>query len=572
MLPLLSPPWLRGFLALAAALLASSLSAQNYQPGQTYFGRSNYIEYLAGDMPVILAAPHGGTLKPAELPDRTYGVINIDANTQSLTRDISDAFIARFGGRPHVIICRLHREKIDCNRAIVEGAQGNPLTEQAWTEFQDFIEAAKTTVSNQWGRGLFLDIHGHGHVLQRLELGYLLSASTLNLSDTTLNSNGAAGNSSIEHLDVLSPATFAQLLRGTNSLGGLLAALGFPSVPSPTFPTPGTNDYFNGGYNTAQHGSRTAGTVSAIQIECNFTNVRDSAINRALFADKLAEATGTYFSNHFGFNLFDRLPTISAISNHVINEDGSTSTINVTLADDLTPAGSLVLAGRSSQPALLPTNGIQLGGSGSARTVRVFPATNQFGIGLITLTATDANGGTTNRSFQVTVNPVNDAPQLAALANRTNRVGITLQLTNVATDVDGDLLTYQLLAGPSNAVLNSLTGILMWRPALAQGDSNHVLQFRVLDNGTNTLSATQSVTITVPPLAIPQVSSVGLTNGQLQLQLTGDTGPDYTVLASSNLVNWAPLFTTNSPALPLWWQDTNATAFQRRFYRAVPGP
>jgi hypothetical protein len=112
----------------------------------------------------------------------------------------------------------------------------------------------------------------------------------------------------------------------------------------------------------------------------------------------------------------------------------------------------------------------------------------------------------------------------------------------------------------------------MWRPALAQGDSNHVLQFRVLDNGTNTLSATQSVTITVPPLAIPQVSSVGLTNGQLQLQLTGDTGPDYTVLASSNLVNWAPLFTTNSPALPLWWQDTNATAFQRRFYRAVPGP
>ena len=30
-----------------------------YVPGQSYFGRNNYIEYLAGNAPVILSAPHG---------------------------------------------------------------------------------------------------------------------------------------------------------------------------------------------------------------------------------------------------------------------------------------------------------------------------------------------------------------------------------------------------------------------------------------------------------------------------------------------------------------------------------
>ena len=31
-----------------------------YVPGQSYFGRNNYIEYVAGNAPVIYSAPHGG--------------------------------------------------------------------------------------------------------------------------------------------------------------------------------------------------------------------------------------------------------------------------------------------------------------------------------------------------------------------------------------------------------------------------------------------------------------------------------------------------------------------------------
>lgn len=34
-----------------------------------------------------------------------------------------------------------------------------------------------------------MDMHGHGHSIQRLELGYLLSATRVNLSDASLDAN-----------------------------------------------------------------------------------------------------------------------------------------------------------------------------------------------------------------------------------------------------------------------------------------------------------------------------------------------------------------------------------------------
>lgn len=36
-----------------------------------------------------------------------------------------------------------------------------------------------------------MDMHGHGHSIQRLELGYLLSGDQVNLSDASLDANVA---------------------------------------------------------------------------------------------------------------------------------------------------------------------------------------------------------------------------------------------------------------------------------------------------------------------------------------------------------------------------------------------
>ena len=51
-------------------LLPVIAAAQSYVPGQTYFGGSQYTEYRAGNLPIIVTAPHGGSLTPPSIPDR----------------------------------------------------------------------------------------------------------------------------------------------------------------------------------------------------------------------------------------------------------------------------------------------------------------------------------------------------------------------------------------------------------------------------------------------------------------------------------------------------------------------
>jgi hypothetical protein len=97
-----------------------------YTPGQSYFGRNNYIEYVAGNAPVIYSAPHGGALTPSEIPDRTAGncggsaTTTTDLNTIELVRAMGARHFARFGTRPHLIISHLARRKLDANRTAEE--------------------------------------------------------------------------------------------------------------------------------------------------------------------------------------------------------------------------------------------------------------------------------------------------------------------------------------------------------------------------------------------------------------------------------------------------------------------
>jgi hypothetical protein len=86
------------------------------------------------------------------------------------------------------------------------------------------------------------------------------------------------------------------------------------------------------------------------------------------------------------------------------------------------------------------------------------------------------------------------------------------------------------------------------------------------------LSATQSFSVTVNPLTQPGLTSIGLSGGSAQFQVSGVNGPDYAVQGSSNLVNWNVLFITNSPAMPFLWTDTNAATMPAQFYRIKVGP
>ena len=295
----------------AASFEVSLFWEQEYVPGQSYYGRNQYIEYMAGDLPLVLSAPHGGYLTPEEIADRTWGTMAQDRQTQELARAIADSVHARTGGYAHIIICRLHRSKLDANREIVEAAQGNPHAQQAWYEYHNFIEDAKATVAEDYDRGFYIDLHGHGHEMQRLELGYLLGSSDLELSDAQLEHPDYVNKSSIRTLALEADSGFVALVRGPTSLGGLLEGRGYPSVPSPAYVHPGGQPYFSGGYNTARHGSRDGGPMSGVQIEANWTGVRDSPANREAFAIALVESLGVYFDLHFRIDLLGPAPLAS---------------------------------------------------------------------------------------------------------------------------------------------------------------------------------------------------------------------------------------------------------------------
>jgi len=244
------------------------------------------VEFVAGDFPLVISVPHGGATAPTKIPDRT-GITVTDSNTIDLARAISLAFASRVGRRPHLVICHLRRTKLDANRDVVEAAQGNAESVQAWTDYHAFIELAMntaTSMSGTNGRGFYIDLHGHGHPIQRLELGYLLTSGQLDLSDAQLNASYSTA-SSLRLALPFTNVSFAELLRGPLSLGGRLGSA-TPSVPSPVVASPGAEPYFEGGYSTERHTARLPG----LQIESNFTGVRDTAANRAAFSDRLVTA------------------------------------------------------------------------------------------------------------------------------------------------------------------------------------------------------------------------------------------------------------------------------------------
>jgi hypothetical protein len=282
-----------------------------FAPGSTYFGASRYIEYIAGNMPIIVSASHGGSILPDGIPDRVAAQCGgeattvRDANTEELAREIGSAFVAATGRYPHVVINRLHRRKLDANRPMREAACGVQPAEIAFREFHAYIDSARTRVLADFGRGWYTDLHGHGHAIPRLELGYQLSAADLRRPDADLNASTLyESRSTIRTFSQESPLSFAALLRGPTSLGALFQAEGFRAVPTPaeTAPLSG-EDYFSGGYNVGTWGCGQGGTLCGVQIEAHSVGVRDTPASLAAFAAAFVRVYATYLRQNFSLEL-----------------------------------------------------------------------------------------------------------------------------------------------------------------------------------------------------------------------------------------------------------------------------
>lgn len=196
------------------------------------------------------------------------------------------------------------------------------------------------------------------------------------------------------------------------------------------------------------------------------------------------------------------------------------------------------------------TNGtVTLGG----KTAKFNSSVNTNALGSFLFKVTDNTGFSYTNVVNVHIISTNNTPPtLAAISSQTINVGANLFITNSATDVDvpAQILIYSLPTGPTNATIISTNGILSWRPLVTQASSTNLFAAVVTDNGTPNLSATQSFCVTVNPLATPTFSAPTLTGGWIGFSINGQTGSDYAVQVSSNLMIWSTQFITNSPAMP----------------------
>jgi len=291
-----NPPMKALFLVIASLLPLLSFAAE---PSASQFGTKNYVEYIPGDLPLILSSPHGGDLKPDEIPNRRFGVMGGDANTQQLTKAVAEE-IAKLGGhRPHLILSHLHRSKLDPNREIGEAAQGNADAIKAWQEYHQFIEKAREAVVKQHGQAFLIDMHGQSHPGERVELGYLHKPAELDQPAEKLNAPSFVAQGSLAHLMKKSKLPYVELLHGKASFGALLEDKGYRATPSPRLPVP-DQPFFSGGYTIVRH---CKAPTTGFQLEANRIRLRDTEANRRQFAHTLASVLEEYLREHLGIAL-----------------------------------------------------------------------------------------------------------------------------------------------------------------------------------------------------------------------------------------------------------------------------
>ena len=162
-------------------------------------------------------------------------------------------------------------------------------------------------------------------------------------------------------------------------------------------------------------------------------------------------------------------------------------------------------------------------------------------------------------------------PTMAPVPNQTANVGMTLLVTNTASDSDSGTLSFTPASTlPAFALLNSSSGIFTWRPHVSQANTTNMVQVQVTDSSSG-LSATNAFNVVVNAVTNPVVGGLTVSPGQVSMTINGPQGPDYTLLTSTNLTSWQALFTTNGPVMPLTLVDTNVND-NARFYWIQIGP
>ena len=124
----------------------------------------------------------------------------------------------------------------------------------------------------------------------------------------------------------------------------------------------------------------------------------------------------------FDGEIYNSPPTIESIDDHVINEN-ETAEVRVVVDDVEVYSSKLEVTADSSNPALVPSEGIEIDSSGSKRTVIITPASGAFGEAVITFTVSDGEKQAAT-AFTLTVNESSEPSVLTVARGGEGKVAL----------------------------------------------------------------------------------------------------------------------------------------------------
>jgi len=123
-----------------------------------------------GDLPIIISAPHGGTMGIPGVPERkgegmkTGGAgffAGRDENTELLAAAIAREIESSLEKKPFFVIAKAHRKFVDANRPSEVGVE-HPRAREVCDAYRGTLAKFCDDVQTRFGLGLLIDVHGQG--------------------------------------------------------------------------------------------------------------------------------------------------------------------------------------------------------------------------------------------------------------------------------------------------------------------------------------------------------------------------------------------------------------------------
>lgn len=187
-------------------------------------------------------------------------------------------------------------------------------------------------------------------------------------------------------------------------------------------------------------------------------------LGNSILTVSVADEQGKQASAQCAITVENAPPDILGIPPHqaIPANAKSTKTIHFTVSDLETPAELLIVTAISSNPALVPDHLIELGGTGSDRTIKVWRPREQIGSAEITVTVSDGASAASD-SFNVTAG-INAAPEIFSIPDQVTEVNTpTSEISFTIDDAETPVPHLVVSFDSSNSTLVSDAN-MVWLP------------------------------------------------------------------------------------------------------------